>query len=163
GVGLAIWALAAWVFLRERAWPVRMVVSSLFCVALFFCHLFDVGLYGLGVLSVEAWRLWERHERRLFAGVKELVVAGLPFVPALALLVLSPTWGLSAEKEWDPASKWDGLHAVVSAYSNAVALMLLAAVSAAVIWGVRRRALRLHPAGWIILGLGGVVYLAMPS
>jgi hypothetical protein len=163
GVGVALWGLAFWVFLRERAWYLRILVSSLFCLALFFCHLFAVGLYGLGVLSVEIWRLWAGRERPLYARVFDFVVAGLPFVPVAALLLLSPTWGLLTEIEWDMTSKFDGLYAVVAAYSTWVAVVLLALVSAAVVWAVRRRALRIHPVGWIVLGLGGVVYLAMPT
>jgi hypothetical protein len=163
GLGLALWGLAAWIFLRERAWPGRILVSSLFCLALFFCHLFDVGVYGLGVLSVEIWRLWARRERPLSARMVDFVVAGLPFVSVAALLVMSPTWGLAGENLWEAKTKLDGLYAVVVAYSTWVALGLLVVVSAAAVWAVRRRALRIHPVGWIVLGLGGVIYLAMPS
>jgi hypothetical protein len=59
GIGLALWALAAWIWLRERSLVARLGVSALFVLALFVCHLFAVGLYGLGVLSVELLRVWE--------------------------------------------------------------------------------------------------------
>src|SRR3989442_13031350 len=49
GIGLSLWALAAWAALRERAMLLRLGVSTLFVLALFFCHLFSVGLYGLGL------------------------------------------------------------------------------------------------------------------
>ena len=163
GIGLAMWALAAWVYLRERAWAARLLASVLFCVALFFCHLFAVGLYGLGVFSVETWRLWTGRDRPLSARIAEFVLAGLPFVPVLALLVLSPTWGLSEENRWDTAGKLDGLYAVIGVYSDAVDFGLLAIVAAAVAWALWRRTLSLHPVGWIVLGLGAVVYLAMPG
>jgi len=163
GIGLAMWALAAWVYLRERAWAARLLASVLFCVALFFCHLFAVGLYGLGVFSVETWRLWTGRDRPLSARIAEFVLAGLPFVPVLALLVLSPTWGLSGENRWDTAGKLDGLYAVIGVYSDAVDFGLLAIVAAAVAWALWRRTLSLHPVGWIVLGLGAVVYLAMPG
>src|SRR5258705_9320652 len=51
GVGLTLWALAAWIGLRERAWYVRLGIAALFAVALFFCHLFSVGLFGLALLA----------------------------------------------------------------------------------------------------------------
>src|SRR5262249_12431475 len=44
GIGLSLWALATWVALRERAMVLRLAVSSLFVLALFFCHLFAVGV-----------------------------------------------------------------------------------------------------------------------
>src|SRR5687767_13886366 len=49
GIGLSLWALAAWVALRDRNSAWGIVVSTLFVVALFFCHLFAVGVYGLGL------------------------------------------------------------------------------------------------------------------
>src|SRR3954468_18387787 len=45
GIGLCLWALAAWVALRERGLMLRLGVSTLFTLGLFFCHLFAVGLY----------------------------------------------------------------------------------------------------------------------
>src|SRR5262249_24763265 len=63
GIGLALWALAAWVWLRERMWPLRLVVSTAFVLTIFFCHLFAVGLYGLGLFAIELHRLWESHDR----------------------------------------------------------------------------------------------------
>jgi hypothetical protein len=163
GIGLALWALATWIYLRERSLGPRLLVSALFCVALFFCHLFVVGLYGLGLLAFETWRLWTRRDRPLPVRAAEFVVAGVPFVPVLPLLVMSPTWGLSGENRWDTAGKIDGLYAVIGAYSSTVDFALLAVVAAAVAWAVWRRALRLHPVGWIVLGLGAVVYVAMPG
>ena len=63
GIGLAMWALAAWIYLREWAWPWRYAASSVFVVLMFFCHLFAVGLYGIGLLAYEAWRLWLKREQ----------------------------------------------------------------------------------------------------
>ena len=57
GIGLALWALAAWISLRERSILLRLGVSALFVLALFFCHLFAVGLYGLGLLAFELYWL----------------------------------------------------------------------------------------------------------
>ena len=64
GIGLALWALASWIGLRERnlaaaAGGVDAVRRS----ALFFCHLFSVGVYGVGLLAFELHRLWTRIAR----------------------------------------------------------------------------------------------------
>src|SRR5207237_4413442 len=64
GIGIVLWALAAWVWLRERGMLLRIAVSTLFVLGLFFCHLFSVGLYGLGVLSFEVLRLWQRYSHQ---------------------------------------------------------------------------------------------------
>src|SRR5499427_5289516 len=64
GIGLALWALAAWAALRERAMVLRLGLSTLFVLALFFCHLYAVGVYGLGLLAFELQRLLALWERR---------------------------------------------------------------------------------------------------
>src|SRR5262249_61089124 len=53
GMGLALWALVAWMWLRERNVLLRLVVSTAFVLALFFCHMFAVGLYDLGLFDFE--------------------------------------------------------------------------------------------------------------
>src|SRR5450755_901500 len=65
GIGLALWALASWVWLSERNLVLRLAVSSLFIIGLFFCHLFSVGVYGVGLLAFELHRLWSA-----YAGVR---------------------------------------------------------------------------------------------
>ena len=43
GIGLTLWGLAAWLALRERPWPWRLAISTLFALVLYFCHLFAAG------------------------------------------------------------------------------------------------------------------------
>src|ERR1700682_109432 len=65
GLGVALWALAAWIALRERAWYLRLGVAAVFVIVLFFCHLFAAGLFGLGLLAFELQRLWVERQRPL--------------------------------------------------------------------------------------------------
>ncbi len=100
GIGLALWALTSWVALRERAVALRLAVSTLFVLALFFCHLFAVGVYGLGLLAFELQRLLALRWRGPLAvdgpakpGLPpwlDFIVSGLPFLP-----VLGPCAGIS--------------------------------------------------------------------
>src|SRR2546422_672443 len=53
GIGLALWALACWISLRQRHWTLRLTTSILFVIALFFCHLSALGIYGVGLLATE--------------------------------------------------------------------------------------------------------------
>jgi hypothetical protein len=174
GIGLALWALVAWVGLRERGLLLRLTVSTLFVTGLFFCHLFAVGVYGLGLLAFESYRLgaiWLRssrprladlvHPPRRFA-VFDFVAGGLPFLPVLPLLMMSPTWGLRASFDWELTGKLDGLTYVVEVYSKSAAFALIGIVAFAAGWGLRHRALVFHPFGWVLLVLGSIVYLAMP-
>src|SRR5438034_5981225 len=113
GMGLALWALVAWIWLRERNVMLRLAVSSAFVLGLFFCHLFALGLYGLGLLAFEIHRLMVIYSEqprlrladlislRAIPPLADFVAAGLPFLPVLPLLMMSPTWGLRGSFTWE--------------------------------------------------------------
>ena len=162
GVGLALWALAAWIELRERHWYVRLGVASLFVVALFFCHLFSAGLFGLGLLAFELNRLWANRTRPLIPRLADFCASGLPFIPVIPLLLASPTIGLATEFLWEPAGKIDGLVFVVDVYNDAVAVVVVGIAALALGWAIRHRVMRFHPMGWFLLALATPVYFALP-
>jgi len=161
GVGLALWGFAAWLGLRARSLPLRLGVSLAFVVALFFCHLYAVGIYGIGVLAAQTWRLWDKRDTPIGPRLADFFAAGLPFLAVVPLLLLSPTLGLW-QYEWEPRGKTDGLIWVIQVYSDIVAFAIVASVTGALIWAVRRRLFRFHPIGWPLLLVSAVIYLAMP-
>ncbi len=162
GIGLVLWATAAWIALRERAWPWRMTVSTAFAIALFFCHLFALGVYGLALLAIELGRLWNRRSEPLLPRLVDFCATGLPFVPVLPMLLASPTWGLSGQNSWDSVGKIDGLKYIVEIYSDTVAFMLIGAFAVGIVWSLRHRLLRFHPVGLMLLAVGGAAYMALP-
>jgi hypothetical protein len=162
GIGLTLWAFAAWVALRERLWPWRFAVSTLFTAALFFCHLYVVGVYGLVLLGFELQRLWARRTEPLLPRFVEFFAAGLPFLPVIALLSESPTWNSADKFSWMIWGKIDGLLLAINVYYHLVAYALIAIALAAAAWALRHRMLHFHPVGRAILAVGAVVYLAMP-
>jgi len=139
GIGLALWALVAWAALRERALALRLAVSTLFVLAL--------------SEPARRWRL---------STLAEFVATGLPFLPAAALLLMSPTWSLRGTIDWEFKGKLDGLVGVIEVYSHFAALFLTAVVAFAAGWGIRHRALHFHPFGWTLLAVGGIAYWALP-
>ena len=173
GIGLALWALTSWVALRERALALRLAVSTLFVLALFFCHLFAVGVYGLGLLAFELQRLlalrWrepvpleETAERRRLSPWLDFVVSGLPFLPVVPLLLMSPTWTLRWDFTWELNGKLNGLLFVIEVYSHSATFFLATIVAIAAVFAVRHHALRFHRFGWMLLAVGGITYLALP-
>jgi hypothetical protein len=162
GIGLALWALAAWVVLRERMWPLRLLVSTCFVVSLFFCHLSSLGIYGVGILSFELLRLWQQRGQSWPLRLVDFVISGLPFLAAAPLLYKSPTLQLASVIYWEQQGKIDGLFYVVSNYSDVVAIAMLAVALGASVWAVRHRVLRFHPFVYAVLAVGAVVYLALP-
>src|SRR6266853_1509153 len=172
GIGLSLWALATWVALRERAMILRLAVSTLFVLALFFCHLFAVGGYGLGLLAFELQRLlalrW-REPQSLDGAVAprmppwlDFVVSGLPFLPVVPLLLMSPTWTLRWDFTWELNGKLNGLLYVIEVYSRSATFFLATIVAIAAVFAIRHRALQFHPFGWMLLAVGGFTYLALP-
>jgi hypothetical protein len=143
-------------------------------LALFFCHLFAVGLYGLGLLAFEVYRLGtyyasaprplltELRSRQSVLNLVEFCAAGLPFLPVLPLLMLSPTWNLRGSFWWEFYGKLDGLMYVIEVYSHFAAFLLTGIVAFAAGWAMRHRALKFHAFGWVLLGLGSLTYFVMP-
>jgi hypothetical protein len=162
GIGIALWALAGWVAVRERAWPIRLLLSTACVLALFFCHLSALGVYGIGLLSYELLRLWEWRRELWPRRLIDFVVSGLPFLAAAPLLYMSPTLGLLSSTNWEQRGKVDGLMFVVSDYSDITAFALIAILATAIVWATRHRVLRFHALVFTLLIVGGIVYLALP-
>jgi hypothetical protein len=162
GIGVVLWGLALWIWLRDRVWPLRLLVSTAIVILLFFCHLFTVGLYGMGLLAIELRRLWDWRKEPLARRLVDFAATGLPFLPVVPMLLKSPTWDLAGDNMWEPQGKIDGLVYVIEVYSDAVAFALTAIAASAAVWAVRHRLLRFHPLVWALLAVGGFVYLAMP-
>jgi len=163
GVGLALWGTSAWVALRDRPWLWRLSASTLFAIALFFSHLFAAGIYGMTLLAFELWRLWQRRSTPLGPRLADFAATGLPFLPFVPLLLASPTLGLAGTNRWSLPAKLEGLYFAISTYSDVVDFTLVAVVAALLALLAFRRELRVHPAGWVLIGLGAIVYLAMPN
>lgn len=162
GVGVAVFGLAAWIRMAERGVGLRIIVSLLFCAVLYVCHLSALGLYGLGIASFEAWRLQSRESLKLADVFSSGLALGLPFVPALYLLLHSPTWGLARENVWEAQGKFEAITRFLSVYSDLVDIPFLALIVAAVVVAIRRGLVRFHRAGLIVLVVLTLAFLAMP-
>jgi hypothetical protein len=162
GIGVALWALAGWIAVRGRAWPIRFALSTACVFALFFCHLSALGICGIGVLSFEISRLWERRREPWPDRIAEFVASGLPFLAVAPLLYASPTMHLIANVSWEQRGKIDGLMYVILDYSDIAAVLLLTVTVASAVWAIRHRVLHFHPLVWPLLAVSGVVYLALP-
>jgi len=162
GIGLALWALTFWLLLRERHWYLRLTVSTVFVVLLFFCHFSALGVYGVGLLATECLRLWSRRKQPLTLNLLDFVAAGIPFTAILPLLLRSPTMLLADQYYWERLGKINGLIYAVEVYSDIAAFALLAIVIAGFVFAFQRNLLRVQPLLWVIVAVSGIIYLAMP-
>jgi hypothetical protein len=131
-------------------------------LALFFCHLSALGIYGIGLLAFEISRLWQQRSEPWPLRIVDFVASGLPFLAAAPLLHASPTMELVGATYWEQHGKLDGLMYVLSDYSDIAAFALIIALGGSVIWAVRRRVLHFHPFAVALLLVGGAVYIALP-
>lgn len=162
GLGVTLWGMAAWIALRQRSPALRLGVSLAFVLVLFVCHLFAVGLYGLGLLCHEIWVLRESRPVSRRQILSDIAVFGVPFLPVLPLMMASPTIGLALDIDWDWGGKRQGLYYLIQNYSDLFDLSLGALIVAAVLWAMQRRLLSMHPVGWTLAAIGTAVFLAMP-
>ena len=162
GIGVALWALAGWIAVRDRIWPLRLALSTACTVVLFFCHLSALGIYGVGLLSFEILRLWQRRLEPWPVRIADFVASGLPFLIVAPLLYASPTMQLVSGIYWDQRGKTDGLMFVISDYSDIAAFALITVMVASTVWALRHRILRFHPLVFVLLMVGAGVYLALP-
>src|SRR5690242_15818428 len=107
GIGVALWALASWVATRDRPWPLRYLLSTFSVVVLFFCHLSALGIYAIGILSFEIFRLWMQRAEAWPRRIAEFIAGGLPFLAVAPLLYASPTMQLVNDVAWEQRGKLD--------------------------------------------------------
>jgi hypothetical protein len=162
GLGVALWGIAAYLKVAERALPVRFVVNAVFVAALFAAHFFSLGVYGVTLGFYELWRARDRKVSYRDAALRLAVLA----VPTLALFWVmrltagsigseGTAWFLEFKPLW-PFRIMNGYNLVVSA-ASALALVAL------LYFAAKRGVLKLEPAGiWLAIGFA-LLYLAIPS
>jgi hypothetical protein len=166
-IGVMLWLMAAWVQVREHAHWAWRLVFGLPATALFICHLFPLGVYGLVVMAYEAGRWWRGRKASGAAArcLADVVLAGLQFLPALGLLVLaSPTAGRVGDMlPGSIVNKALGLLDVFNNYHMPLDIATWLLVLGTLAVGLWRKALRLHPAMLVPLVVLTVFYLVLPN
>jgi hypothetical protein len=159
GMGLALFAFAAWLTIDRRRSAARLVLFNAISVALFFCHIAAyaalvllVALYELAPLPAgERWRVW----------AKRNLLIPAHFLAGLAL------WALAAPIDARVSGTGSKLAAFAAPMFNETAeagvlatLALVVALSAA---ALTRRVAFAPTMRWPLIGLAVVVALAPPA
>jgi hypothetical protein len=160
-VGIALWAIAIWIKLRDEAWTRRLLAHTVFVAALFLSHFFALGIYGLtiGLFELAALTHREWDPRR---------TAGLLAVMAGPVLVLLGVMHASGGAIGGHATLWDWglkllwpiyfLNGYIVAYSI-FALVVLVILIAYLRWN---GAIALSATGRFIAAGFALTYIAMP-
>jgi hypothetical protein len=160
GAGLVLVCFAAWIALRERHWLLRIAIGSVFAAILYLAHLLDFGTYAVLVGGYELGEVWRLRKRPLIA-LRDLVIGGVPFLPALALMSGNSSTGRIIYA--NPLRKLDLLFSVFDDYSRPFDVTCFVIAVLAVGFVFWRRWVRLAPQIVLPLLLLFLVYLAMPT
>jgi hypothetical protein len=160
GCGLALTAFAIWIALDRRHWLVRLVVGVVFAIAIYLAHLLAFGIYAVMIATYEFGEIWLRR-KSIGVALRDLVIGGLPFLPALALMAHNSSTGRIIYA--NPVRKFDLLFSVFDNYSRPFDVVCFALIVLAVGFAYWRRWVRLAPA--MVLPMIGLVavYIAMPT
>lgn len=159
-LGLALFAMATWVWLAHRSLALRLAVHAGAVAILFFAHLVALGLYGYAIGLVELWRARaERPPFRRFA----LLVAGMA-APVVVIAVLAAAGGGTvggSGTNWSALAKvfWFG---ILNGWSRELSLAITLAFALPLYAAFRHGWLRLvGPGPWLAAGFA-LLFVALP-
>jgi hypothetical protein len=162
GLGVALWGIAVYLMLAERAWPLRFGVNAVFVTALFTAHFFSLGVYGATLGFYELWRAYDRKVSYRDAAFR-LVMLAIPAVALFGIMQLTAGSIGSDGTAWFFEFKPLWLFRIMSGYNLIVSSASALALMALMFFAAKRGVLKLKPAGiWLAVGFA-FLYLAIPS
>ncbi len=162
GLGLALWGIAAYLMVAERAWPLRFVVNAVFVAALFAAHFFALGVYGATLGIYELWRARDRNVPYRDAALRLVVLAVPPLALFWVMRLTAGSIGIEGTA-WLFEFKPLWLFRIMNGYNLTVSAATALALVALLYFAARRGVLKLEPAGiWLAIGFA-LIFLAIPS
>ncbi|MGF6313308.1 hypothetical protein ABIB82_007460 [Bradyrhizobium sp. i1.8.4] len=157
GLGVALWGLAVWEFMRGRTVGAQLIAHSLFVTALYVAHLFALGLYAatLGFLELSRFN-WRR------SGILQLAMLGAPMLGVFAVLLASPTHVGNGPTEWIIGSKFMSIFGTLNGYSTKLPVVEATALIALCYVLFRTRRLSLGHSGLWLAGGFALLFLVTP-
>ncbi|MGC4026547.1 MAG: hypothetical protein QM744_16250 [Mesorhizobium sp.] len=151
-LGIALWAIAVWIWLADRPLLLRLGAHSAFVMVLYISHLFALGLYGvvIGLHELSRWSVYVMNWKRALS-----LAVGMA-LPAIIVGVLASYFGGKvggSGTTWAMSAKMLGLFQVngFSKYTSSAVTTVLAIV---IYLMAKRRMLSVSRAGtWIGFGL----------
>ena len=163
GLGMALCALALWLYLRERPLWLRIAGSIVGAAAVYICHLYAMGVYVLAIAGVEAWHLFAPSERRYTLADFAATVAQF-LLPACFFFFFSGTPASATETKWGSIwRKFEAPFDVIYQYHLAFDVACLLALAALVAWGFWRKRIVIAPQLVPAVALVFLAFLAMPD
>ena len=162
GLGLALWALAAMLAVKDRSPLVRFGLHSAFCAALFVSHLFAFGVYGaaLGLYELSQFRNWRQDGARVFL---RLAMLAPPAIALFAIVFVSVGTIGGQGNRWLFSTKALVFFNSLNAYSYEISGLLVALLIAGTVMLAMKGALMLSRPGVFIAVGFAALFLLLPS
>jgi hypothetical protein len=167
GVGFAIVALWIWIWYREKADSIRIVMFPLAGGLVLLLHLFAFGVYAVGVAGYECSLLWEkfRIEQRLRMSLFRIpAVAVFSLTTPPLLLWLNKNSNGPAQILWgyDFAKKIQGIISPLFYCQPVVEIPLLLLVFGVFAWALATKTIIVNSRMIIPLAVFAVTFIVMP-
>ena len=162
GLGVALFGIAAMLWVQEWPWPLRLAVNAVFVAALFAAHFFTLGIYGATLGIVELWRAKDRNAVHFETAVR-LAVLALPAAVLLAIMASSAGAIGGEGNAWFFEFKPLWFFRIFNGYNLMVAAVSMIVLLTAGNLLAKRGYLTIAPVGiWLAAGFG-ILYVVMPS
>jgi len=158
GLGVALWGLAVWEFMRGRSIALQLGVHSFFVTALYLAHLFALGLYAATLGFIEL----SRFDGLRQGGVRRLAILCAPMLAVFAVLLGPGDRVGNGATEWEFASKLRSIFRALNGYSAELAAVEAAALIALCYVLFRTGRLSLSRSGFWLAGGFVLLFLATP-
>ncbi|MGA8611912.1 MAG: hypothetical protein WB760_09400 [Xanthobacteraceae bacterium] len=162
-LGVALWAITAWLAMDGRPLFVRALVHSAFVIILFVGHLFALGIYGATLGLHELWRMRSGRASVRKTAIVMAVLAAPAIVLLGVLLILGhPVGDAASETAWRFDLKPVWVFLAINGYDYLLSCVGMVLLLAACCVLARRGHLKFTASGaWIAAGFA-LLYLAMP-
>lgn len=166
GIGMAMWAAAAWIEYRESHPVATVAVAFLFAPLVFFFHFFGLCFYALLIGSYEAFVLLERRKQNALDirfAVKRIAMLAIAMILPLALYAASPLEKVDLPSLWKsiPAKLYLAFDAFIG-YSSIFDLLFLASILSFIIFCLINGRARISKIALICASVLVCVYIVAP-
>lgn len=164
GVGVLLWGMALWVFLRDKPLALRLGVGISLALLLFFSHLVALFLFGCALTGFEVARWWDTPERDRKSLWNSAIQVGSLFVLPAVLLLRSPTHSEASEYHASSlGDKLDTLIGILRINGNRVDQIFTFIVGGSIIALFVTKTLKLEPKMRLALAAVASAFLLLPE
>ena len=165
GLGLALFAVAAWIGLRDRwRWQVRVPLFALVALGLFFCHMFALGVYALVIGGFELGRSLSQRDRPLHRHLTDWAIGGAQFILPVGLWFATAVGSSAGVTEYGSlGTKFSSLVSMVFFHIKGVGVATLIFLVVLIIGGLITKSFRLDQRMKVPMIVLSIAALAMPE